>query len=162
MFLSIRCRFCVSFDRKQIKGAAMRKILVVSLFLCFCSTTFGQSVVSIDKLDKKDIAKSKVEVGFSALIEGTVGDSSQLVYAMVYQPHLKAWRLFPAVVYDEGGVHRWRALCHFGKPDGTGAGDEYPVKAVAFSKDTIAKSGMPQKLSSEVLKSDTVVLKRAK
>jgi hypothetical protein len=81
---------------------------------------------------------------------------------MVYQPHLKAWRTFPSSIYSEDGKYRWRALCHFGKSASTGIGDAYKVKAFAINKDTLAKNGTPKKLSSSVLNSNSLVLKRTK
>jgi hypothetical protein len=140
----------------------MKKMCVFCMSLFFCSVCLGQSVVSIDTLDKTDIAKAKAEVGFSAMMEGSVDDPSLVIYVMVYQPYLKAWRLFPASIHGEGGKYRWSALCHFGKSTGAGIGDGYQVKAIAFSKDSLSKSGFPNKLSSIVLNSNSLVLTRTK
>jgi hypothetical protein len=140
----------------------MKKTCAFFLFLLLCSACFGQSVVSIDKIDNTDIAKAKAEVGFSAIFEGVVNDPSLTVYVMVYQPHLKAWRMFPSSIHKEDGKYRWRALCHFGSSTGVGISDGYEVKAIAINKDTLAKSGFPKKLPSTVLDANSLVLKRTK
>jgi hypothetical protein len=140
----------------------MKKTCAFFLFLLFCSVCFGQSVVNIDTIDKNDIGKAKAEVGFSAMMEGTADDPSLVIYVMVYQPYLKAWRLFPASIHDENGKYRWRALCHFGKSTIAGVGDGYQVKAIAFNKDSLSKNGFPNKLSTIALNSNPLVLKRTK
>jgi len=139
----------------------MRAFWLTISFLLFGSIALAQSSLRIDKLEKKDLDQAGTEVGFSTVVEGTVNDPTLAVYVLVYQPHLKGWRLFPAAIRDEGGSHRWRTLCRFGEFDGTGLGGSYQVRAVAFSKDQIAR-GLPKKLPSDVLKSNTVVLKRTK
>jgi hypothetical protein len=79
----------------------------------------------------------------------------------VYQPHRKAWHIFPATIMEEAGVYRWRALCHFGKVDGTGVGASYSIRALAFKKDQLA-SGLPKTISPSVFKSNAIVLKRTR
>ncbi len=142
----------------------MKKLLTVLLFLLFISSAFAQSVISVDKLERKDIAQASKEVGFSVLLEGVVNSPDLTVYALVYQPHLKMWRLFPATVDEkpEGANYRWRALCHLGELDGKGVGDQYQVKILAFDSNTVKSNGLPKKLSSNVLNSNSIVLKRVK
>jgi hypothetical protein len=140
----------------------MKKTCTLLLSLLFYSACFGQSVVGIDTINQNDISKAKAEVGYSALVGGVAADPSAAIYVMVYQPYLKAWRLFPASIHGESGKYRWSALCHFGKSTGAGIGDGYQVKAIAFSRDSLSKSGFPIKLSSIVLNSNSLVLTRTK
>ncbi len=142
----------------------MKRILVFSLLLLFCSAAFAQSVVKISKLEKQDVAQAKTDVGLSSLIEGDVTSRDAIVYVMVYQPHLKAHRLFPAAVDrdSQNGKYHWRAICRFGEHNGTGIGATYQVRAIAFDANQIKKNGMPAALPSSVTNSNPLILKRVK
>jgi hypothetical protein len=139
------------------------KTLWCCLFcLLFAAGAMAQSIVSIDKLERKSITEAKTDVGFSALVEGAVSSSDLVVYIMVYQPHLKAWRLFPAVMDEkaEAGNYHWRAICQFGELNGKGVGSNYQVKAVAFDSAEIKKNGLPKTLPLSIVNSNAIDLKR--
>jgi hypothetical protein len=152
------------FIESQAKGQAMKRIFVFSLFLLFCSAAFAQSVLNISKLEKKDIAQANTNVGLSALLEGDVASRDAVVYVMVYEPHLKAHRFFPAAVDQEpqNGKYHWRAICRFGEHDGTGIGATYQARAVAFDPNQVKKNGLPAALPSSVANSSALILKRVK
>ena len=44
----------------------MKRILVFSLLLLFCSAAFAQSVVKISKLEKQDVSQAKTDVGLNS------------------------------------------------------------------------------------------------
>ncbi len=142
----------------------MKTILTLSLSCILSAYAFAQSSLTIDKLEKSAIAGAKKEVAFSTLLEGTVSDPNLEVFVFVKQPHLKAWRVFPATIDtipEAKGQYRWRAICQFGELKGTGVGDNYQARAFALDKQTI-KDGLPQKIPAESLKTEVIVLKRTR
>lgn len=127
------------------------------------ASVFGQSI-TIDKLDKHDLAQAKKEVAFSTLLEGTVNDPNLQVFVFAYQPHLKAWRIFPATVAvkpETKDQYRWRAICQFGKLNGLGVGDNHQVRAIAFDRSELA-NGPPKDPMASKIKTEVIVLKRVK
>jgi len=140
----------------------MKAFLLGLSLLLFGSNVLAQSSLQIDKLQRKSIQDAGTEIGYSSVVEGTVSDPAVTVYVFVYQPYLKAWRAFPASIQEQAGGYRWRALCHFGKADGTGVGASYQIKALGFEKGQIPAEGLPKNISPTVLKSNAIVLKRTK
>lgn len=145
----------------------MRKVCgLLPLFTLAAAGAFAQSL-QIDKIEKQSVAQAKKEVGFSALLEGTVADPSLEVFVFVYQPGLKGWTAFPATTdyKPEGSArYRWRAICHFGQLDGKGVGDIHQVRAMAFDHRTASK-GLPEEARAAAIaadKTEMIVLKRIK
>ncbi|MDA2925576.1 hypothetical protein MYX65_13170 [Acidobacteria bacterium AH-259-L09] len=145
-----------------------RAFLSVVLFLVFVLSSLGQvlaqAMITLDGLEREAIQASQKEVGFSATLEGTVSDGDLAVFIMVHHSQLRAWRLFRATVDtnpEAEGQFRWRAIGQFGKLDGTGIGDAYQVRAIAFEKTEISE-GLPRLLPSAAPKSQVFVLSRVK
>ena len=146
-----------------------RVFLRAALSIIFClahfpAESFAQSGLAIDKLEGNGIRQAVKEVGFSALLEGTVADASLAVFVFAYQPRLNAWRAFPATTDSRpgsDGKYSWRAICQFGELDGPGVGDTYQVRAVAFDRSTIA-ARLPARLPLSVPKTSIIALKRIK
>jgi hypothetical protein len=131
----------------------------------FSSQGFAQSLITIDKLEGKNILNAKKEVGFSATLEGTISNPDLLVHVLVYQPGSRAYRIFPALTdtqaeYD--GKYRWRALCHFGELSGRGIGDLSNIVAVGLDRTALIQGRLPKKLPSTAPVSAPIGLKRVK
>src|SRR5256885_10408602 len=113
-------------------------VFVVACSQYFSSLALAQSVLLIDKLERQDLLLAKKDVGFSALLEGTVSDPDLAVFVLVHQPRLGGWRIFPATTdgrnRETNGGYRWRAICHFGEFDGRGVGDSHQIKAIAVDR----------------------------
>ena len=146
----------------------MKRILMLMGLSAFLlpASLLAQSL-NIDKLEKQNIGQAKMEVGFSTLLEGTVSDPNLEVFVFVHQPHLNAWRAFPAVTEfkpEAPGRYRWRAICHFGELNGTGIGNSHQVKVLAFDHATAARGLPPESSASAVakVKTNVIVLKRVK
>ncbi len=146
----------------KAKERDMKAFWVGLALVLFGCSALAQSSLRIDKLERKNIEEAGTTVGYSGLIEGTTDNPDQIIYALVHEPHLKAWRLFPATIHEEGGAYRWSALCHFGKSDGTGIGASYQVRVMALDRSRALSEGLPAKLSSTTLKSNVIVLKRTR
>ena len=77
-------------------GVEPRRIFLgAALPIIFClaylsAEAFAQSGLAIDKLEGNGIQQAVKEVGFSALLEGTVADASLAVFVFAYQPRLNA------------------------------------------------------------------------
>ncbi len=135
----------------------------VPLFLILAASGYAQSL-TIDKLERKPVSQATKEVGFSALVEGTVSDPELEVFVFVLQPHLGGWRLFPATTDhrpESKDRYRWRAICQFGELDGKGVGGSYQLRAVVFDHATVA-AGLPAAAIGKATKTEVVVLKRVK
>src|SRR5881628_2506556 len=147
--------------RRVCLGAALPIIFCLAYF---SAEAFAQSGLVIDKLEGNGIQQAVKEVGFSALLEGTVADANLAVFVFAYQPGLNAWRTFPATTDSRpgsDGKYRWRAICQFGEVDGPGVGDTYQVRAVAFDRSTIA-ARLPARLPLSAPKTSIIALKRVK
>lgn len=139
--------------------------LSLILALAFSSQVFAQSLITIDKLEGQNILLAKKEVGFSATLEGTISNPDLLVHVLVYQPRLRAYRIFPGVTDTQAGsdgMYRWRALCHFGELSGNGIGDLSNVLAVGIDKSALVQGRLPQRLPSTAPVSTAIGLKRVK
>lgn len=142
----------------------MRTIPALALLCIFSVHSQAQSRLTIDKLERADVAAAAKEVPFSSLLEGTVADPDLEVVVFVFQPHLKGWKPFVATVdtRSEGkGVYRWRAICQFGELGGKGIGDTYQARAVAFDR-VVAAKGLTDKAVDGALKTEVIVVKRVK
>jgi hypothetical protein len=53
--------------------AAMRLTCVFLLSLLLAASSFAQSQLAVDKVDRKSLNEAAKEVPYSALLEGTVG-----------------------------------------------------------------------------------------
>jgi hypothetical protein len=140
-----------------------RTVMLVILSLC-CNSAFAQSNLKIDKLERKSLKDASNEVGFSARIEGTVGDPNLEVFVFVHQPHLGGWLPFHASIETKPevkGQYRWRAICQFGELDGKGKDSSYQVRAMVFDKKTV-QDGLPEKALSKADKTEVIVLKRVR
>jgi hypothetical protein len=126
----------------------------------FPVAAFSQTSLSIDRLERKTLAQASTEVAFSTVLEGTVGSPDLAVSVLVYQPHLKAWRVFPAATErkpEAAGRYRWRAICQFGELDGRGKGDQYKVRVVAVDPADLVKA-----VRGPAVETGTITLKRVK
>jgi len=143
----------------------MRRYLLAMIAAALLpANAFPQSQLAIDKFDRKSINQAAKEVGFSTLLEGTVGDPELSVFVLVSQPHIQDWRVFPAAVdrtAEGAGRYRWRAVCNLGELDGAGKGDNFQLRAIALDP-RLLSSGLPERLPPATAKSSTIVLKRVK
>jgi hypothetical protein len=141
--------------------ADMKAFWLSIILLLFGSQAFAQTNLKIEKLDRNNFAEAVTNVGYAALVEGTLKSPDTIVFAIVLDPTLKGWRLFRAIVEKnpQSGVVSWRALCQFGRLNGPGVGTSYRVRAIAFDPADL-KNGLPRKLPSSILTADSVVLTR--
>jgi hypothetical protein len=146
--------------------AVMRIACSFLMSLLFAVGALAQSRLTINKIDCKDITEAAKEVPFSALVEGTVDDPDLLVYILVHEPRLNAWRSYRATVEnyeaDEAGKYRWNAICQFGEMDGLGVGASYQVKAIALDRKISGQARITNRLPADALRSQTIAIKRVK
>ncbi len=143
---------------------ALRLALFFFPALLFPSGAPAATVLTIDKLERAEIAEAAKEVSFSAFLEGTVADPELQVFVFVHQPRLGGWRIFPATVdtdHDRSGGYRWRAICQFGELSGKGKGDTYLVRAYAFDRLTVSQ-GLPPSAVEAAIKTEIIALKRVR
>jgi hypothetical protein len=144
--------------------AAMRLACVFLLSLLLLSSSFAQSQLAIDKVDRKSLNEAAKEVPYSALLEGTVGNPDLLVRVLVNESGSSEPHSFQATVdetrIDEAGGYRWRAVCYFGEYNGRGVGQYYKVRVVAVDPKNI-KDGADT-LSASSLQTDTIEFKRVR
>jgi hypothetical protein len=138
--------------------------LILSLF--FAASTFAQSRLTIDKLDRKEIKTAAKEGAHSQLLEGTVDDPDLLVFVQVFEPDMNKWRSYRATVEriksEETGAYQWHAICHFGGYDGRGVGLSYQVRVVALDPKKPGQSKLTKSLSAGALQTNTLTIKRVK
>ena len=154
-----------ALGRIHRKRVLLSALLLLVFNLAPAPAVFAQTGIAIDKLEGENILLSKKEVGFSATLEGTISDPELLVHVLVYQPRLKAYRIFPAVTdtrAEPDGKYRWRALCHFGELSGRGIGDLSNILAVGIDKNALIEGRLPERLPSTAPKSAAIGLKRVK
>jgi hypothetical protein len=139
----------------------MRLACVFLLSLLLLSSSFAQSQLAIDKVDRKGLNEAAKEVPYSALLEGTVGNPDLMVRVLVNESGSTDPRSFRATVdetrVDEAGGYRWRAVCYFGEYYGRGVGQSFKVRVVAVDPKNI-KDGADS-LSASSLQTDTTVQK---
>ncbi len=142
----------------------MKTIHALLVFCLVSANAFAGAGLKIDKIEKADVAKASRNVAFSTLLEGTIDDPDLEVFVLVYQPHLKGWRAFPATTEfrpEARSQYRWYAICQFGELDGRGVGVDYQARAIALDRETLNK-GFPEKIPSSAPQSEVIVFKRTK
>jgi hypothetical protein len=145
----------------------MLRAYCLLLLLLLSMPVMAKPRLTIDKMDDNEIGKASKEIGFSALLEGTVDDPKAMVFVIVSSPGEKTKHSFPAAVEsmqpDAKGGYRWHAICQFGTHEGLGVGASYQVRAVALNRNEIKKTGnIHDSISEKNLQSDTLTIKRVK
>jgi hypothetical protein len=144
----------------------MRKQCICLLSLFLAATVFAQPRLTIDKLDREDIAAIAKEVSFSTLLEGTIENPDLAVYVLVREPNGNDWRSYPATVdgtrVDPAGGYRWRAICHFGGYDGDGVGLSYKVRVIAIDPERITPGNLLNSLWAASFQTGDITIKRVR
>jgi hypothetical protein len=142
------------------------RLWCVLFYLLIASSTLAQSTrLSIDTLEHTSLDKATKEVGFSALLEGSVDSNQLTVFVMVDQPHLNgAWRVFQATISPNpgsDGTYRWSAICHFGELNGKDIGNQHQLRAIAFDKSQLSP-GRPLTLTADSISTQIITVTRTK